>query len=619
MASCVSFSLEITLGYGCDQKLAQSLNKSCCCKPSDDVSSTTPTSGFAKFFASSSMSSSSSVASSSSSSEHKNEIFVISASSTRMSLASQGPSSTSEPSLAAIFVPSNILDASLGRSLSTAKSIASGSCFWIDESKGFQFAQDLLPRIHEIFFSAPIKGIVRTSIAAENNAPAEIVILDVSKSEIKVEDLLEWTSCQGMTESAESVIKLLPLADIHFQIQQSSSGKHPARTSTSEMSRHSLPTCPVCIHRIDPARLGLPPAVNDQLCSKFCPAPSFIGRNWVSDSSDSCPKQRFLKKWDPPSRCQACHVIHHFWSQLTSRDEANDLFCAECSMHKTLWVCLTCGYVGCGRYSNKHSVAHFERTGHQYSLELATLRVWDYVDDGQGGYAHRTDLLDCPSSAPLSHPWMVDPDTVAVAARNVRLEHGSSFDSFSDTVNPNRAAEKNPKKTTMIGEEYETLLQSALEDQALHYEGELSHLRASLTAALVDESTMNSEEQQEADALKSDIADLQSKIEQAGRELVNIQEQEAMYRQASQRLLQEQQEANEALRLVEEDSKAESDRGKLMIDDLETQISDLTANLKMRRQFSQNQELSNAQIFGTSSVEKKSAKKGKKKGRLFRK
>jgi hypothetical protein len=33
--------------------------------------------------------------------------------------------------------------------------------------------------------------------------------------------------------------------------------------------------------------------------------------------------------------------------------------------------------------------------------------------------------------------------------------------------------EKTPEKATMIGEEYEALLQSALEDQAQHYEGEI--------------------------------------------------------------------------------------------------------------------------------------------------
>jgi hypothetical protein len=606
----ITFSLQVSLGYGCDQNEANTLNKMCAVSPIQPAAkaktTATTAGGLAKFFGGGAAPKPAPAAAS----DNKKSIFVVSASNLRMSLAS-GNSNSQEPSLAALFLPANILDRALERS--GEKMIASGSCFWMDdESKCAQFTNDLLPRIHELFCATPIKGIVRTSIAAEDNAPSEVVILNLSRSEIKIADLLEWTSGQGMRESIESIIKLLPLSEIDFQIQQSKS------SSLKAPSSHSLPTCPVCLHRIDPVRLGLPPPTDEQICTKFCPAPSFIGRNWVSDSSDSCPKQQYLKKWDAPSRCQACFVIHHFWSQLTSRDEANDLFCAECSMHKTLWVCLTCGYVGCGRYSNKHSVAHFETTGHQYSLELATLRIWDYVDDGQGGYAHRGDLLDCPSSAPLSHPWMVDPDAVTVAARNASLEHGDSFEAYSNGSSLSRRAEKNPKKATMIGEEYEALLQSALEDQALHYEGEISHLRASLTAALVDERTMNAEEQHEADALKADIADFQEKIEQAGRDLIQIQAQEANYRQASQLLLTEQQEANEVLREIEEQSRLESELGKMKIEDLETQISDLTANLRMRNQFSQNHELSNAQIFGTSG-EKKSAKKGKKKGRLFRK
>ena len=41
--------------------------------------------------------------------------------------------------------------------------------------------------------------------------------------------------------------------------------------------------------------------------------------------------------------------------------------------------------------------------------------------------------------------------------------------------------EKTPKKATMIGEEYEVLLQSALEEQAQYYEGEIAWLRATLS------------------------------------------------------------------------------------------------------------------------------------------
>jgi hypothetical protein len=47
---------------------------------------------------------------------------------------------------------------------------------------------------------------------------------------------------------------------------------------------------------------------------------------------------------------------------------------------------LICGKVGCGRYEGKHAYAHFEETGHTFSMELESKRVWDYIGDA---YVHR--------------------------------------------------------------------------------------------------------------------------------------------------------------------------------------------------------------------------------------
>jgi BRCA1-associated protein len=57
-----------------------------------------------------------------------------------------------------------------------------------------------------------------------------------------------------------------------------------------------------------------------------------------------------------------------------------------CGQENNLWVCLVCGNVGCARYANEHAVAHFRETGHNYSLDTGTRRVWDYCRDR---YAHR--------------------------------------------------------------------------------------------------------------------------------------------------------------------------------------------------------------------------------------
>lgn len=499
------------------------------------------------------------------------------------------------------------------------------------DSSAIKLSQYLLSGIHPCLLNSVLKGIVRTSIAAEDTAPAEFVILELLPSNnLSVQEIFQITNGKAFQADPTAILKLLPLSSVHFELPVASQPpatllKSPPPVSPGSQPRHSsIPTCPVCLHRIDPLRLGLPAPANEHLCSKFCPPPNLL--SWTSAVVEqSCPNQRFLQPWGNGARCRACRVIQQYWdihkhTNTTSlgadsgdEDDAGaDLYCRECSMHKTLWVCLTCGYVGCGRYSNRHSVQHFQETQHPYSLELATLRIWDYVHEDR--FAHRVDLLECPSSPPLTQPWMARPNPRAAYQSVATTSSGIS----QSTSIVHMYQEKSPKKATMIGEEYEALLQSALEDQAQHYEGEISHLRAELTALLVDHSTLSPQEQVEMEELQSEIAQLRSAIEVASRELVDVQAQEAGHRATSQRLLQEQQEANTVIQKIEQEAHEETQRGKLQVEDLEQQIRDLTANLKMRQQFSQNQELNEAQIFGTNETpnSRSSMKRGKKKGRF---
>jgi hypothetical protein len=212
----------------------------------------------------------------------------------------------------------------------------------------------------------------------------------------------------------------------------------------------------------------------------------------------------------------------------------------------------------------------------------------------------------------MCHPWI---------ARSGRfLEQASSSSAVASSLYGfTMHEEKAPKKATVIGEEYEVLLQSALEDQAQHYEGEISRLRAELTGEFVDTSSMSVEEQQAIEDLKADIKKLRAAIDATSREFLDTQAQEAAQRATSQRLLREQQEAKELLGEIEKEAKQEAERSKLQVEDLEQQLGDLTANLRIRQQFSQNEELQKAQIVGTtSSSNSDSRKKGKKKSRFNR-
>nr|CAJ86062.1 H0821G03.13 [Oryza sativa] len=60
--------------------------------------------------------------------------------------------------------------------------------------------------------------------------------------------------------------------------------------------------------------------------------------------------------------------------------------CSVCQTSGNLWICIICGFVGCGRYEEGHAIRHWKETQHCYSLDLETQRVWDYVGDS---YVHR--------------------------------------------------------------------------------------------------------------------------------------------------------------------------------------------------------------------------------------
>ncbi|KAJ2656490.1 ubiquitin C-terminal hydrolase Ubp14 [Coemansia sp. RSA 1200] len=53
--------------------------------------------------------------------------------------------------------------------------------------------------------------------------------------------------------------------------------------------------------------------------------------------------------------------------------------CSACEKHENLWLCLSCGHVGCGRRQydgsggNNHAISHYDQTGHKVSIKLGTI------------------------------------------------------------------------------------------------------------------------------------------------------------------------------------------------------------------------------------------------------
>jgi len=53
--------------------------------------------------------------------------------------------------------------------------------------------------------------------------------------------------------------------------------------------------------------------------------------------------------------------------------------CSKCELKENLWLCLTCGALGCGRKQytgvggNGHALSHFEESQHPVSVKLGTI------------------------------------------------------------------------------------------------------------------------------------------------------------------------------------------------------------------------------------------------------
>ncbi|XP_022714761.1 BRCA1-associated protein-like isoform X2 [Durio zibethinus] len=113
------------------------------------------------------------------------------------------------------------------------------------------------------------------------------------------------------------------------------------------------PSCPVCLERLDQEASGILTTICNH--SFHC---SCISK-WTDSS---CPVCRYCQQQPEKSTCFICQTSEN------------------------LWICVICGFVGCGRYKGGHAIIHWKETQHCYSLELETQRVWDYVGNN---YVHR--------------------------------------------------------------------------------------------------------------------------------------------------------------------------------------------------------------------------------------
>lgn len=231
-------------------------------------------------------------------------------------------------------------------------------------------------------------------------------------------------------------------------------GQNIAKLSSPHERAYELPTCPVCLERMDSAVTGLVTVPCSHTFHCAC-----------------------LSKWGD-SRCPVCRysqtlMSSHPVSSNTSRSSVPIPFtsspsasrCFDCPEDapstSNLWICLICGNIGCGRYGRAHARAHYESTTHLYALELETQRVWDYAGDG---YVHR--LIQNKADGKLVE--------LPSAASSMAMS-GSSRDGGGG---PSAADALSAEKIEAIGIEYSYLLTSQLDSQRTYYEAQTAEMRA---------------------------------------------------------------------------------------------------------------------------------------------
>lgn len=330
----------------------------------------------------------------------------------------------------------------------------------------------------------------------------------------------------------------------------------PTTTGQSRTGETELPTCPVCLERLDENISGIVTTVSLQthsflkLCFQVC---NHLFHN-------EC-----LMKWGDTS----CPVCRYCMQGVTKSK------CSRCDACEDLWICLICGHVGCGRYKSQHAFDHWMETQHCYALELESQRVWDYAGDG---YVHR--LVQSKSDGKLVEV----PGPGESSYRHEQALEGSS------KVDYDRDEAIVASKIDGIVYEYNHLLTAQLESQRLYFEGVLcqNRLEADQKIRTLNESMDSTSKAQEESNSKlieatKERKNAQKKASELSEKLQRVQEEKEFLRQLNETLILNQKEWKDKTQVLQEKLETNTADKDSKIKELEDQVRDLIVFIEAQK------------------------------------
>ena len=207
--------------------------------------------------------------------------------------------------------------------------------------------------------TTPPSDILAMKLLRDGRSPSRYMALVLFATQEAADSFFVGHAGRRFNALETEACQLFYVADVEFASRATA---HERRTVDGAVfvappaGTVELPTCPVCLERMDAAATGLLTILCDHTFHMDCLA------QWTADA---CPVCRYAQQpLGRECRCAAC----------------------ACVQASALWICLVCGHIGCGRGVGSHALAHFRETQHDYSMNLETRRVWDYAGDN---YVHR--------------------------------------------------------------------------------------------------------------------------------------------------------------------------------------------------------------------------------------